>query len=191
MLTIPKPVYILLAFLLVLGLYYPSLNGEPIWDDFHVIFRNNIITGDFSYWAIFKDFAWPVSVSAEKILFSIWKYEYFYFHLLNLLLHFLNSYLLLKLLEKLELPYLRFIFFLFLLHPSNVISVSWMVQLKTLLCFTFCISSFFFLIRAMEDKRYFGLSWVSFLLSVLSKSASLPLSLFFWHTPTRKKARPN
>jgi hypothetical protein len=179
MLTIPRPVFVFLSFLVVLGLYYPSLHGDPIWDDFHYIFKLDIITGDFSYWSIFRDAAWPVSVSAEKLIFKIWEYNYFYFHLVNFLIHLLNSFLLLKLVEKFKLPLPRLIFFIFLIHPSNVISVSWMVQLKTLLCFTFCISSFLFLMRALEDKRYYALSWISFALSVLSKSASLPAVLLF------------
>jgi hypothetical protein len=33
--------------------------------------------------------------------------------------------------------------------------------------------------RALEDKRYYALSWISFALSVLSKSASLPAVLLF------------
>ena len=187
--SIPRPVLILVSFLLLLGLYYPSLNGDPIWDDYHNIFNDSVITGNFSYWTIFKDFAWPISVSAKKVLYSLWKDEYFYYHLLNLLLHFLNSYLFLKTLEKLNLPYRRLTYFLFLLHPSNVISVSWMVQLKTLMCFTFAISALLFLIKAMEDKRFYPLAWISFLLSLLAKSASLPLSLIFVIYAYKKKGR--
>jgi hypothetical protein len=187
--SISRPVLLLVSFILLLGLYYPSLNGGPIWDDYHNIFYDSVVTGDFSYWTIFRDFAWPISVSAEKLLYGLWKTEYFYYHLLNLLLHFLNSYLLLKALEKINLPYSRLIFVLFLLHPSNVISVSWMVQLKTLLCFTFAISALLFLTKALDDKRFYPVAWISFLVSLLSKSASLPLSLIFVIYAIKKKGR--
>jgi hypothetical protein len=173
----------------MLGLYSSSLNGGPLFDDYFYIFENNAVINDVSYWTIFKKFAWPVSISAEKSVFKLWGNEYFYFHFINVLLHFFNSYLLLKLVKKLQIPFPRFIFFLFLLHPSNVISVSWMVQLKTLLCFTFCIGSFFFFLRALDDKRYYALSWASFLLSSLSKSASIPFAVFLLVYSYKKKGK--
>ena len=171
--------FILSSFLLTAALYYPALNGAPIFDDVHFIFYYQPFIEDYSYAIIFNNFAWPISTTVQKILYDFWQHEYLNYHLLNLVLHFFNSYLFLKLLKKLHLPYANVIFLLFLLHPANVISVAWMVQLKTLLCFTFCITAFLFLIRAMDDKRYYPLSWLSFLLSVLSKSASLPLGVIF------------
>ena len=79
--SISRPVLLLVSFVLLLGLYYPSLNGGPIWDDYHNIFYDSVVTGDFSYWKIFKNFAWPVSVSAEKVLYGLWNTEYFYYQL--------------------------------------------------------------------------------------------------------------
>ncbi len=186
---LPNSTHLFGLLLLCFALYWTSLNGLPIWDDYHNIFNDSIITGDFSYWKIFRNFAWPISVSAEKVLYALWKTEYFYYHLLNLLLHFLNSYLVLNTLEKLNFPNSRLTFMLFLLHPSNVISVGWMVQLKTILCFTFAISSLLFLIKAVEDKRFYPLSWISFLFSLLSKSSSLPLSLILVIYAYKKKGR--
>ena len=171
--------FMLSSLLLVAGLYYPALNGGPLFDDYHFIFNYQPFIENYSYSTIFNNFAWPVSNAIHKILYDLWYREYLNSHLLNLALHFLNSYLFLKLLKKLNLPYANVIFLLFLIHPANVISVAWMVQLKTLLCFTFCITAFLFLIKSMDDKRYYPLSWLSFLLSVLSKSASLPLGVIF------------
>jgi hypothetical protein len=177
--NLPKSLLILLSFVFATILYWQSLNGPPIFDDFHFIFRDEVIVGDYLYSTIWSNFAWPLSVSVHKFLFSIWHYEFLYYHLLNLGLHFFNSYLLLKLAEKLNLPFPKFIFLLFLIHPSNVISVSWMVQLKTLLCFTFAILSFLALLKALENKKWYVLSWISFALSIISKSASLPLAVVF------------
>nr|MBA2405981.1 hypothetical protein [Bdellovibrionales bacterium] len=188
--TIPKKIiFLVVSFIVMMILYYPSLNGGPLFDDIHFIFKSVHISDEFSYWTIWRDFSWPVSVSAEKILFQIWQYEFIYYHALNLILHFLNSYLLLRLMGKFDVPYPHFFFLLFLLHPANVISVSWMVQLKTVLCFTFCITAFFFLLKALEDKRYYPLSWLCFLLSVLSKSASLPIVLLFVIYVCRRKGK--
>ena len=186
---IPKPVFFLLSFLLMFGLYSSSLNGGPLFDDFFYIFNYEPVIGNISYWSVFKNNAWPLSISAEKIIFSMWKENYFYFHLINLLFHFLNSYILFKVVEKLQIPLPRFIFFLFLLHPSNVIAVSWMIQLKTLICFTFCFSSIYFFLQALEDKRYYALSWILFFFSTLSKSASLPIAAIFLVYSYKKKGK--
>lgn len=184
---IQKPAFILLSFCLTLGLYWNSLHGEPVFDDFDFLFQFNVIIDHFSFWTIFKDFCWPISVSTEKILFNFWQHKYFNYHLLNLFLHFINSFFLLKLVERVKVPYPRFIFLLFLLHPSNVIAVSWMVQLKTLMCFTFSILSIFLFLEATQRKIYYLPSWFLFLLSTLSKASSVPLSVLFLLYMYKKK----
>jgi len=177
--TIPKPVFILVSLLLCLVLYWPSMNGQPVWDDLSYWFNYDVITKDFSYLTIWGNFGWPLSVSIQKLLFGWWNHQYLNYHLLNFLLHGLNAFFLMKVAERLKLPYARILFLLFLLHPANVISVSWMIQLKTLLCFLFALVSFYFLIKAEEQKKWFLLSWIFFFLSLTSKSASIPLSIFF------------
>ena len=175
--NLPQSLIIIFAFILATCLYWPSLNGDPVWDDSHFLFNFEAITGHFSYIKIWQNYVWPLSISAEKILFLLFKKNYVFYHVLNLLIHFLNSYFLLKLVTRLKLPYPKYVFMIFLLHPANVISVSWMIQLKTLLCFTFAILSFSTFIKAMENKKWFTLSWLFFLLSILSKAASIPLGL--------------
>ena len=177
---IPKPIFLLASFLILLVLYWPSMNGLPVWDDFSYMFHYDVVTKDFSYLTIFKDFAWPLSVSFQKALFHWWGHNYTYYHLLNVCLHFLNAFLLLKLADFFKISFSRVLFLIFLFHPSNVISVSWMIQLKTLMCFLFAIISFLLLIKAQNNKRWYLLSWVFFLFSLLSKSASLPLSVVFF-----------
>ena len=177
---IPKSIFLFASFLLLLALYWPSMHGLPVWDDLSYMFKYDVVTKDFSYLTIFKDFAWPLSVSFQKVLFHWWGHNYTNYHLLNVGLHFLNAFLLLKVADFFKLSFSRILFLIFLLHPSNVISVSWMIQLKTLMCFLFAIISFLFLIKAQNNKRWYFLSWTFFLFSLLSKSASLPLSVMFF-----------
>lgn len=155
------------------------MNGTPIFDDYHFIFSYNVVKDDFSYLTIFKDFSWPVSVSFERVIYQVFGENFFVFHLINVLLHALNSFMLFKLADKLKLPYPKILGLLFLLHPANVISVSWMVQLKTVVCLTFALISVFFLLKSQEDKKFYLVSWLFFLLSVLAKSASIPLVLIY------------
>ena len=183
---IPKPIFLFASSLVLLALYWPSMNGLPVWDDVSYMFNYDVITKDFSYLTIWQDFSWPISVSFQKIIFGWWGHNYIYYHCLNLLLHFLNAFLLLRLAETFKFSFSRILFLLFLLHPSNVISVSWMIQLKTLLSFLFAIISFHFLIKAQEKKSWYLPSWVFFLFSLLSKSASLPLSVLFFFVSYKK-----
>jgi hypothetical protein len=177
---IPNPLFIFLSFFIATVLYWPSLQGGPLWDDVFFLFQSDYIASDFFYSKILLNFNWPISVLTHKWLFGFWGYHYLYYHLLNLFLHFLNSYLLLKLAERLKIPFHNWLFVFFLLHPSNVISVSWMIQLKTLLCFLFGILSFHFLLNARKHKVWYAASVFAFLISTLSKSSSLPLPAYYF-----------
>lgn len=174
---IPKPLLILLSFALALCVYWPSLHGKPLWDDYNFLFYYDAITKPGSYLNILFHFGWPISVITQKVFYSWWSHDYFFYHISNLLVHFLNSYLLLKLAERFKFRFSFALFLLFLLHPANVISVSWIIQLKTLLCFTFFILSLLFFSRRNEGYKWYALSLLCFVFSALSKSASLPLPL--------------
>ena len=176
---LPLSAFVAFSFATAICIYWSSLFGTPIFDDLHFIFQDQAVVGDSSYFTILTEFAWPLSLSVHKFFYGLWKQDFIYYHLLNLSLHLLNSFLLLKLALKLKLHFPKLMFLLFLIHPSNVIAVSWMVQLKTLLCFTFAMTSFLMLLRAVENKKWFLPSWISFLLSLFSKSASLPLCIVF------------
>lgn len=172
-------IFILISFVLAFGLYWPALNGLAIWDDSTFFYDADYMSAAFSNLIIWKYFNWPISVLSQKFLLQLWGHHYFYYHLLSLFIHFLNSFLLLKLSERLRLPFSKFIFLFFLFHPANVISVSWIIQFKTLSCFTFAIISFLCLFKAEDKKRFYFFSILFFILSILSKSSSLPLPFIF------------
>jgi hypothetical protein len=71
-------------------------------------------------------------------------------------------------------------FLLFLIHPVAVITTSWMIQIKTLICFTFGIGSLITFLKGNQNIKWMFVSWLLFAGSILSKSASitLPLVLF-------------
>jgi hypothetical protein len=174
-----KPGIFILAYAITLVLYWPSMHGPPIWDDITYWFSDPVMTPKMSYLTILKDFAWPTSVAIQKFTFSLWKDNYFNYHLFSLCLHFANSLLIYKLgrLLRLKNPFIYFALFLF--HPVSVISTAWMIQNKTLLCFFFGLCAFFAFIKGNKDLRWMILSWVLFLLSITSKSASLTLPIIF------------
>jgi hypothetical protein len=173
------PLFLALALLVLFLLYIPAINGVPIWDDLSYWFNDPVIIGEYSFIQIWKDFSWPFSVSLQKILWQLMGPKYWFYHSFNLVLHFLNACLLYVIAQKLELPFRRWLFLFFLLHPCNVITVAWMIQLKTILCLFFALLAFYFILKAQDHKKWMILSWLAFLFSIFSKSSSLPLPIIF------------
>ncbi len=173
-----EPLFLIASFTLCFLLYLPAIHGGPIWDDLYYWFNNSEMK--LSLWEIWRYFSWPFSVSAQKIILENWGENYIYYHLLNIGLHLTNSFLVYGLAKKLHWPKPRWIFLLFLLHPANVISVAWMIQFKTLLCFLFAILSFLFFEKGLRNPRWMPAAVILFILSLLSKSAAITLPVLFF-----------
>jgi hypothetical protein len=176
---IKDPLFFGLAGLVLILLYIPALNGLPIWDDLSFWFNDPVIVHEYAFFDIWKRFAWPFSVSLQKLLWQFAGENFWFYHLFNLALHFLNAWLLYLIAGRLNLPLRRWLFIFFLFHPVNVITVAWMIQLKTILCMLFALISFYFILRAQENKKWMIWAWLAFLVSIFSKSASLPMPLIF------------
>lgn len=154
-------------------IYYPSLKGFPIWDDAPEWFLNPLIEQSYSH--IFSSYAWPGFIAFQRFLISVFGYDFRLYHGLSLLVHLLNSLLTYGILRELKASYRLPVFFLFLFHPANVIAVSWMIQIKTLLCFFFSALGIYLYLnlgRMGSGRSALGLGYF---ISLLFKSASLPL----------------
>ncbi|MFL5783355.1 MAG: hypothetical protein ACJ76H_02020 [Bacteriovoracaceae bacterium] len=179
------------AYVVALMLYWPGLSGVPVWDDITFWFFDPVMRPTFPYAEIWKNFTWPFSVSLQKFFFNLFHTRYWIYHSINFALHAFNSWLVFRLLLlmrlKIGLAFAGFV--LFLLHPACVITVAWMVQLKTLVCFTFAIGALIIYLQRGSSRRMI-FSYVLYLFSILSKSASLPLPLvmlFFIEKPVFRK----
>lgn len=165
------------AFLVAFILYWPSMKGTPIWDDFTFWFTDPVMGPELSYLTIWKNFGWPFSVSLQKWLLSVWKNNFIYYHLLNFFIHCANALLVYKLARLLRSKYAVWFFLIFLFHPIAVITTAWMIQIKTLLCFFFGLASILAFVKGNKTIWWMVFSWVLFALSITSKSASLTLPL--------------
>lgn len=174
---LPRPVLFALAFITAFALYFPALTGTPIWDDYTFWFNDPVMKGGTTYTDIWLRFAWPFSVSLQKLLLEILRKDYFSYHLINFVLHAANSFLVYKLARYVRLKYAFIAFLLFLFHPIAVISTAWMVQIKTLLCFFFGLASVLTFLKGQKDIRWMVFSWLLFALSLTSKSASISLPI--------------
>ncbi len=174
-----KPVIFVLSFFVALALYWPAMKGEPIWDDFSFWFNDLVMKKNMSYITIWLNYAWPFSVSVQKLAYNLFEKKYLYYHLLSFCLHFANSLLVYKLGRLFRFKHPIIFFLLFLLHPVAVITTAWMIQIKTLLCMFFGLASLLTFMKGNKNIRWMIFSWVLFLLSITSKSASLTLPLIF------------
>lgn len=174
-----KPGIFILSFFISLALYWPAMKGEPIWDDFTFWFTDPAMRNSMSYSTIWSNYAWPFSVSVQKLALGLFQKKYVYYHVISFCLHFANAILVYRLgrLFRFKNPIIYFL--LFLLHPVAVITTAWMIQIKTLLCMFFGLASLLTFMKGNKDYRWMILSWVLFLLSITSKSASLTLPLIF------------
>ena len=181
--------YILLLFLVVgLILFSPSFfNLNYFWDDERFVFLNpDILQAPhwYSFWidGAFSYRSWPLGYWFFWFFtkgFGL--YSIVFYKALNIVIHSFNGFLLFSLLKKLKVKYSLVLAFLFLVHPLNVESVSWIFQFLTLISFSFFIMSCLCLAEYVEKgKKYFLLiSYLMFLFSLWSKSIALFTPLLF------------
>lgn len=168
------------SFLITLLIYFPTFNSGPIWDDHFFHFQSKVITDKWSLQNIITNFSWAVSVIAQKILFNLFGVNFIYYHFTNFLLHFVNAILFMQLLRINHFKFSQWAFLAFLLHPSMISSVAWMIQFKTLLCAFFGLLSLNLISlsyskKDLKKKVYKFSSLISFMLSLGSKASSVPL----------------
>lgn len=194
---------LLLAFIA----YYSILNSYFLSDDFVQI--GKVLEGDWStaWGREHGGFFRPLFILSYIIDSRLWGARPTGYHLTNVLLHGLNSYLVyglaLSLLrpQKLAEDSARRIGLaaglLFLLHPSHTEAVSWISGRADLLATLFSLAALLSYISYLGRRRgvYLLLSLFSFALALLSKesAASLPFILFavgfyFAATPERRDA---
>lgn len=194
-LTIKKPnsavVRALLAAGVAIALYartlsYPFLN----WDDPDYVINNpwirsvswenlsNIFTKPYA-----ANFL-PVHLLSYMLDYHYWRLDPFGYHLQSIILHAVNTVLVLRVSQRLfGKPWIALIAaLLFAVHPAQVEVVAWISSRKDLLATMFALSSVLFYLQATEQlpmrQRPFVLSVVAFGLALLSKVTVVTLPLF-------------
>ena len=183
-------------------MYVPALNGAPIWDDNEALFNYPLISSPFStvarIWFSHQapDF-WPLHYTWFWYAYRWWGTWTFPYHLINIILHALNTTLIAAILRRLKTPGALFCALLFCVHPVNTEAVAWIVQFKTLASTTFCLGSWLAFLAYLEriphanhDKRQkqlsvevtasyariylpYALSLLLFIAALLTKSAAI------------------
>jgi hypothetical protein len=162
--------------------YLPIIFGQPFWDDWTFLFNRERYQFDGKIWDFFPGGlypkAWPVFYSVFWLLLKIFKEHFFLYHILSIFIHAANSTLIYSILKKFNLKQALIIALIYLVHPTHLFTIAWIIQLKTLL------SIFFFLLSIQAILKYIShdkllysiISLAFFILSVLSKSTTASLS---------------
>jgi protein O-mannosyl-transferase len=182
------PKWSIYAVLAITALVYlrALFNDFNLWDDYEYIINNPDIK-DLNAHGLYKIFSsyyvglyQPLTMLVYMLLNRIFGLSPFVFHLTNVLLHLVNTWLVFKLAEKLSGKQFTAIVVsvLFAVHPMHVESVAWISECKDVLYAMFFLLSLLMYLRYAEPgyrkKFYYG-SLILFIASVLSKPVAVTL----------------
>ena len=178
--------------LLVWGCYFPALSGGFVWDD--AIFAEEPVihrwSGLWSIWFSPRDIRneghyWPIVYTTFWLEHKLWGLAPLGYHLVNVVLHLVNTVLVWRLLVTLAVPGAWAVAAVFAVHPLHVESVAWVIERKDLLSALFYLSAVLVWIRFVEapHPRRYCLALGLFAAGLLSKSmvVTLPAALLLWH----------
>jgi protein O-mannosyl-transferase len=204
--SVTIPAWMPLAVLTFTGiLYIKSLFGEltTVDDDFYIL--KNPFLRDFSLHgvkAIFTSF-YQTNYHPLTTLTFFLEYNWFGlnpipYHLLNVVLHLANTWLVFRLAEQLSGKRLTalVVCILFAVHPLHVESVAWISERKDVLYAFFYLSSLLYYLRYLRSgykAQYYLLALLLFLASLFSKSAAVTLPVVMviadWYTGRKITSR--
>jgi len=173
--------------------YLPSVNNDfiPTWDDMDFVTNNPIIKSlspaniRLMFTTQVAGMYVPLPMLTYAIEYSIWGLNPVPFHVTNLLLHLISTFLVFRILcmLKLKVPYAAAAALIYGIHPMGTESVAWVTERKDLLYSVFYFESILMYIRYVTGKNRKTLWYLSglgfFILALFSKiqAVSLPLVL--------------
>lgn len=171
--------------------YSPAFHGGLVFDDIGHLRddrRLRTFAGLVKIWLYpqqdYQHQWYPLTSTTFWLMHWLWGFKTLGFHLVNVFFHICNALMFWKLLKQLKVPGEYWAAMLFALHPVNVQSVAWIIELKNVQsCFFYLASAVMFVhMMSLKGKPRWGwyaLSLLMFVLALLSKAAtsSLPLGL--------------
>ena len=157
--------------------YEPAWKGMPLMDDeSHLITKPELrsVSGLVSLWIepqTTRQYH-PLVDSVFWVEDKLWGNSMLGYHLVNIVLHTVAALMLLKILIELEIPGAWLAAAVFALHPVQVDSVAWLVELKNTLSGIFffgCILAYLYFDRRRSTESY-TLALVLFCLGLLAKA---------------------
>jgi len=178
---------------LTLIVYFGSLKNGFVdnWDDNLYILKNNYnqSLSVSNFISIFSEFYHsnyhPLTSVLFAIQYNLWELNAIPYHLVSLILHFLNIYLVYILFRTVSQNHITaaVVALLFALHPMHVESVAWISAQKDLLYSAFYLLALTFYFKYLDNKlniKYLIIAFIFFALSCLSKSMAITLSVLLF-----------
>lgn len=175
-------------------------NSNFFWDDEKFLFMNpDFIQAPhvFSFWDSDTRFnkAWPVGYAFFYSLIKLSPFQSVYFYkTVNILLHTINGYIVYRILKKYRCAYPLFLSLFFLVHPLHVETISWTMQMMTILSFTSFLGATYLVIKYIHTERikFLIAGILIFLISLWTKSMAIfgPIIfifMFWFHKKPLKK----
>ncbi len=153
-----------------------------VWDDNQYIFKNDVVK-NFDWKGIFSTYQMgnyhPITMLSLAIDYAVAHEQTWIYHFENLLFHILNSFLIFRLLKRLNQTDLvaLMVVVLFAIHPLHVESVAWKAERKDVLFTFFLLISFLQYLSFDKTKstKYYIFSIICFVLACLSKGMAVVL----------------
>ena len=171
----------LFIFILAVAVYIPIMTGDFIWDDDQLLTQNPMMPDPLGLLKLWfapttADY-FPLTSSTLWIEWRLWGLSGGGYHVTNILLHALDSVLLLSLLTKLRVPAAWLAALLFAVHPVNAESVAWVSERKNTLSMVFYLLTFITYINFEDrnDRRSYWISVAMFFLALTAKTSVVML----------------
>jgi tetratricopeptide (TPR) repeat protein len=177
-----------LIVLLTFAAYWPVLlRGQFIWDDPLLVEKNPLVTQTLNLRSVWFQTDFPLSVVAFWLQWLSWGKAAAGYHIVNVLLHALNSVLVWRVLRRLNIRGAWLAGAIFAVHPVCAASVAWISELKNTLSLPFFLLSIWFYLRrtqkadsenhASRNTQYlwYALSLAAFVLALLAKTSTVML----------------
>ena len=179
--------------LLVVVSYLPAmLWGGFVWDD-RIITNSDPVREVSGLWQIWfspraigaEGHYWPLVYTTFWLEHKLWGFAPAGYHIVNVLLHWVNTLLLWHLLRRLVVPGAWTVAAAFAVHPLHVESVAWVIERKDVLSGLFYLVAVLAWMRFVEqpNPRRYVCSLALYVAGLLSKSIviTLPAALLIWH----------
>ncbi len=173
-----------LAFLAVVS-YYPAMVGGFVWDDLVILVQSAPIqelSGLVQIWfapgsILSEGHYWPLLYTTFWLEHRLWGLDPTGYHIVNVLLHSGNVFLVWRLLLRLNVPGAWVAAAIFAVHPVHVEAVAWVIARKDLLSALFYLSATLTWLRFMDQPRLWAycLMLLLFIAGLLCKSMGITL----------------